>query len=393
MGGRGIPASTILAHLSDIADTQRTFHEQDQRWKEAASVQPRSSSTKLQKPRITRRQIILFSLAGVGVTVTGISWQELTHHSFTPKPPASSPTSTGTTAPTSPSPTDVPQTGPGQMDVTCVAWSPDGTMIASGSNDSTVLVRNVITGHTILRQPQPTHIQSVAWSPDGTKIASGNQDGSVQIWDATTGYVIAHAGGTSSPQETSLSWSPDGKKIATTGAQVWDATSGKPLLTYQNTETNSPVAWSPDGTSIASGGVAAVYVWNAANGQFITQYNGGSMGSLLNTVVWSPDGKFIAASYVLGNLVNVWNTTTGQLTTSYGDDNQPVSGNVVAWSPDGKKMASLSPEGIQIWDPATGKPLSTITLKDTATCIAWSPNSKKIASGSLSNTTVQLWSV
>ena len=74
-----------------------------------------------------------------------------------------------------------------QSDVSTIAWSPDGHFIASGSNDSTIWVRNVITRKIALKKQQPAEVQSVAWSPDGTKIASGSSSGgtgTVQVWQA-----------------------------------------------------------------------------------------------------------------------------------------------------------------------------------------------------------------
>ncbi|KAJ7432714.1 WD40-repeat-containing domain protein, partial [Mycena galericulata] len=61
--------------------------------------------------------------------------------------------------------------------------------IASGSDDDTIIIRNVATGeeqHT-LRGHSPA-VSSVAFSPDGFRLASRSRsDGTVEIWDMTTG--------------------------------------------------------------------------------------------------------------------------------------------------------------------------------------------------------------
>ena len=71
------------------------------------------------------------------------------------------------------------------------------------------------TGHT-------DQVRAVAWSPDGKLIASGSDDGTVQVWDASTGANI-HV--YQSGSVLALAWSPDGKLIASGGAdstvQVW----------------------------------------------------------------------------------------------------------------------------------------------------------------------------
>ena len=84
--------------------------------------------------------------------------------------------------------------------VVSVAWTPDGTKIASGSDDKTIKVWNAHTGQcvsTLSGHKDP--VRSVCFSPCGTKIVSGgglvkvlrgNEDFSIRIWDAETGTEI-----------------------------------------------------------------------------------------------------------------------------------------------------------------------------------------------------------
>ena len=68
--------------------------------------------------------------------------------------------------------------------VTSVAFSPDGTTLASGSRDNTVRLwdaktvkrKQIFAGHTDM-------VTSVAFSPDGTTLASGSDDGTVLLWN------------------------------------------------------------------------------------------------------------------------------------------------------------------------------------------------------------------
>ena len=74
--------------------------------------------------------------------------------------------------------------------VSAVAWSPDGTRIASGSTDMTVHIWTAATGHHLFTYRSHAvgllnFVEAVAWSPDSTCIASGNDDHQVHVWAAS----------------------------------------------------------------------------------------------------------------------------------------------------------------------------------------------------------------
>ena len=70
--------------------------------------------------------------------------------------------------------------------VTSVAFSPDGTILASGSRDGIVTLRNVTTRKTIVELPHTSDVWSVAFSPDEKTFVSGTFDGTVNLWDVTS---------------------------------------------------------------------------------------------------------------------------------------------------------------------------------------------------------------
>src|SRR6266567_2661159 len=159
-------------------------------------------------------------------------------------------------------------------------------------------------------------VNAVAWSPDGKRIASGSGDRTVQVWDATTGRNLltyrGRAGWLWGTLVNAVAWSPDGKRIASVSddqsAQVWDAITGKKLLTYRGRAgwltCMRAVAWSPDGRRIASGGDDnMVQIWDATTEESLYFYR--DHAAPVKAVAWSPDGTRIASGSD-DNSVQVW---------------------------------------------------------------------------------------
>ena len=124
----------------------------------------------------------------------------------------------------------------GHTDWTYAAsWSPDGTKLATTSNDLTVRVWDVASGETltVISGHRPSNY-GLDWSPDGTRLVGSDPTGSVLIWDAQSGGVVNHynLGGYAQ-----VNWSPDGSRMLTTGhfpapdiRPVWQSTAE--LISY-----------------------------------------------------------------------------------------------------------------------------------------------------------------
>jgi eukaryotic-like serine/threonine-protein kinase len=277
--------------------------------------------------------------------------------------------------------------------VNAVAWSPDGTRVASAGSDNTVQVWNATDGSQAFTYHNHSNaVNGVAWSPNGSRIASGSWDNTVQVWKAADGSHVYIYPGHFAVVE-AVAWSPDGTRIASGSwdntVQVWNAADGSNRYTYRgHFNAVRTVAWSHNGTRIASAGYdQTVQVWNAADGSNVFTYHGHI--DVVNGVAWSPNSTRIASANV-DSVVQVWNAADGSHVFTYHGHSSVVE--AVAWSPDGTRIASASlDKTVQVWNAADGSHVFTYHgHSDIVNAVAWSPDGTRIASAS-SDKTVQVW--
>jgi WD40 repeat protein len=201
----------------------------------------------------------------------------------------------------------------GNNDVNCIAYSPDGKQIVSGSSDNTIRIWDAETG-ILVSGPFEGHtdwIHSVAYSPDGKKIVSGSSDKTIRIWDSETGILVSGPFEGHTGTVWSVGYSPDGKKIVSGSSdntiRVWDAETGilVPGLFEGHTDWIQSVAYSPDGKKIVSGSEDnTIRVWDAETGILVSGPFEGHT-DWIKSVAYSPDGKKIVSSSE-DNTIRVW---------------------------------------------------------------------------------------
>ncbi len=280
--------------------------------------------------------------------------------------------------------------------VNAVAFSPDGTRMASGSDDSTVRIWEVGTGKELLTIEQPGFVTGVAFAPSGAQVAAANTDGSVELWDATSGAEVlrieAHDG-----YVRSVTFSPDGAHLASGGddylVRVWDAVTGEAQVTLEGHEAAvNSVAYNPDGTRVASASDdSTVRIWDASTGGQLLSIE---HPDWVNAVAFSPDGAWLVSGSDDG-VVRVWDAATGELLAELTGHQDYV--NSVAFSPDGNYIVSGSDDStVIVWwdlDLMDHSARESMVLRghaDWVNAVAFSPDGSLIASAS-DDGSVLLW--
>ncbi len=237
-----------------------------------------------------------------------------------------------------------------------VSFSPDASVLATAAGN-TVHLWDLATGQpakNLLGHEGP--VRCVSFSPDGSTLATASDDHTIRLWKTSSGQMSEkltdHVGAV-----LSVCFSPNGKMLAS-GSQdktirLWDVSSGHSLRTLSGTggEINC-VSFNPNGNAVASGSKdGAVCLWDAATGHLIRTMDG-NFAEILS-VSFNHSGELLAGGCV-DHAVRVWNVSSGKLVKEFQGHSGPVCS--VKFGPAGNVLASGSEDNrIGIWDLNTGK--------------------------------------
>jgi WD40 repeat protein len=244
----------------------------------------------------------------------------------------------------------------GQSNAFHVATSADGTLIATGGDpqNSTVRLRDAASGSLIWAAPPGRDlVSSLAFSPNGTQLASGTRGNLVQVWDTRSGQLLSELAGPSGKLLDvfwRLYWLDDSTLLAGgSNAVYWWNIPAKEMVARLVAPASDDffvgMAWH-DGVVATVAQNKQVTLWDAYT-QVIKKPLPPIAQSILFTVDISPDGQLAAAGADDGSLW-VWDLLNSKLLAEC--SGQTGSLTTVRFSPDGRYLATLSADQtIWLW--------------------------------------------
>jgi WD40 repeat protein len=256
-----------------------------------------------------------------------------------------------------------------------LAFSPDGSQIASGSSKGEVRLWDATSGATpsALQGRHAAEVTALAFAPMGAYLASGSQDKTVRLWELPSGRTVHR---TSLPDPVcAIAFDPTGKRILIglrdlllntfnrggSTAALWspfrDASpinlSDPPKFLYKGAFS---VALSPDGNSATAASRGGVFVWRTSSGKRLHDLGATSTGTF--SIAFSPDGARLLFG---GNShLQVWDAQRNEHLLDLVDAPKDELVFGLVFSPDGSRAFSYSPpyspprvypsNGIRIWE-------------------------------------------
>jgi WD40 repeat protein len=244
-------------------------------------------------------------------------------------------------------------------------YSPDGSLIASASQDGTLKIWDALTSALVGGPFRHTGFAyGCAFSPDGSRVV-GTFDRSMGVWSTATGEEVMRLAGHSEAVVHCVV-SADGSMLASAGwesepqvgtVKLWDFHNGREIKSLVTEQRAVACALNPTGTIVAAAGdLGDLQIWDVEGGQMLQSLSHG--WDALFGCAFGPDGELVAsASGSDTDTTKLWDTRSSACRW------QCTGGQWCDFTPDGSYVATTDADGVlRLFDTAEGDECMTLPL-------------------------------
>lgn len=285
--------------------------------------------------------------------------------------------------------------GPDLGLVRAVAYSPDGSLLASCGDDGMLRLWEPERGDLLAELVGPVEgLWGVDFSPDSLSVVAAGRDGAVYLWDLSGGFDVSPTEFRSGGDVLDVAFSPSGRLIASGSSdgriRLWNARSGELVDELGgHAEAVWAVAFSADDSVLASVSLDGTgRLWDVESGESTAVFD--DHDNIVLGLAFSPDGSLVATSS-FDRRINLIDVRTGRLLDTLTGHQGSVLG--LAFSRDGSRIASASDDRtVRLWDVTEGNTIATVEGTGSMRAVAFSPDGTALAAG-VSDGSVRRWSL
>ena len=244
--------------------------------------------------------------------------------------------------------------------------SPNGEVVAVGGTDGSVFLVDSVTAEVRVLRGHDAPVRAVAWSRDGSELASGADDGVLIVW-SPTGDEMARHNGPESASIRRLAWAPNDQTIWWVGRGLpvlmrWSRSTGEQAEFRICPETCVGIAASPDGKWLATGAGNDVVLFDIEHGQIAKELVGHR--GQVTAVAFRDDSQAVASASLDDLTVRLWQGPAWHEARRLEGERVYYPG-ALAFSHDGRRLAAGTYEGaVRLRDLGTGKVAAAYTPVD-----------------------------
>lgn len=278
-----------------------------------------------------------------------------------------------------------------------IAWSPDGRLLASASDDNTIIITDVTSGAIRTLKGHDDTVFSVAWSESARFLASGSDDETIIWWDVESGQPLKILTGHTSGV-VCVCWLP-GEEVLVSGSgdrtiRLWSLQTGEVVR-----QIDAHSGWVRDMALLPSCGLVAsasydktIKIWRLDDLECLRTLEGHTDG--VHGLAWSPDGQLIASASK-DMTVRIWHAHEGRPLRVLEGHTAPVYS--VAYSSDGLVLASKGLDSsVRLWNCSTWGLAETLHEESSTTffgTLAFHPSELVLATLGERDEVIRIWDV